>query len=198
MKKLLWFLCTVLLLGNLFAQDQKSETLKMQWDGTDWQNLSKIEYSYPGDNERIETHYIWESEAWVPSLRISYTMNEQGGPVTMLMEMNSGAGWILLSTSTMEYTYSNGQVTEIIYLVSGAISSRETYSYSDDHLSEVLGQMWNGSGWDDSYRNTYTYSSDNLTQTVMENWDGGAWVFWIRSNFFIPAASKPDMKHRSI
>jgi hypothetical protein len=94
----------------------------------------------------------WTSNAWKLSTRLIYTYNSSCQLVTTLSQTRSGSSWV-------------NQVLQ-------------TYTYTGDHVSQLLLQNWNAvsSGWDNFSKITYTYdASFRVLTTVTQIWFGAAW-----------------------
>lgn len=56
-------------------------------------------------------------------------------------------------------------------------TARAVYEYDFyGNILEMLGQTWNGSGWDDMLKATYEYDGDVLSQVILQNCTGGVWM----------------------
>jgi hypothetical protein len=130
------------------------ETLAQHWNGSNWMNDSKYNYTYDTNNNRIEEFcQIWEVSTWVNLYKYSYTYDLNNNRIEWLEQNWDGSGWVNYYLRTYTYDGNNNMIYELL-------------------------QSWNGSSWVDYVKFTFTY-----IVTEIEQFEEGVNTFSLSQNY---------------
>ena len=124
--------------------------------------------------------------SWIDSERYLYTYDQDGNMLTEVYQILSGSTW--LDQLTYEYTY-NGSADPVSVLFTNYISSpdfieRITYTYDPSgNISEELGEVFNGSSFEEYEKYTYTYDAMGNRLTMLGQLWYGYWDNYIRETW---------------
>ena len=124
-----------------------SEDLYQEWNGTNWENVSKYVYNYLATSTQVLL-WEWDGGKWTPSYMFTYTENDN--TEEELVQYMEGGAW--QNEQKLTYTYDGS-------LVSGL-------------LSEILSQLWIDNAWENEYKKTYHYSNGVYDRITEAGWDG--------------------------
>lgn len=130
-----------------YESGRLSEDLYQQWNGTNWENVSKYVYNYLATSTQVLL-WEWDGGNWTPSYMFTYTENDN--TEEELVQYMEGGAW--QNEQKLTYTY-NGS------LFSGL-------------LSEILSQLWIDNTWENEYKKTYHYSNGVYDRITEAGWDG--------------------------
>lgn len=191
MKKIT-FLLFMSLSFSFFGQDKLTSSINEYFDGTEWKNGGRVTYSYDANNNLInETYYSWSGDAnWAINGKQTNSFNNFGKIIENVYEnINSATGIVVDGFKTI-YTYNSAQQITVItnqQLSNGVWinDTRSLLSYSNNKISLLIGESWNGSSWeftvdssqnDGSSRVTVNYGANGLSsEFIYEVWDGSGW-----------------------
>jgi len=141
----------------------------------------------------IETiHQIWDGANWVNDYRIQYTYNVNNLLIEELSQLYSGgSGWVNSTLDFYSYNVNNNLIEKLSqYWWAGSMwmdSKKLNYNYDlNNNLNEEIYQLWGGLDWKNQSRTTYTYNVNNLLiqelYQLWEYWGHSGW--WDYSRFF--------------
>lgn len=162
-----------------FNVDDKLESdIFQNWDGAQWVNSTKLEYTYDGSgNNDVNTTYYYGIMDWVLSSQQLMTYNGSDLITESIAQQWAGS-WTNVQKTT--YTYSGDLLMEQAHYnwdVSDwavTASSRNTYTYNMSDQLETNTQETYSGGWLNNLLITYTYNGDYIMDIVVQTWNG-AW-----------------------
>lgn len=156
--------------GNVY------EMLGQEWDGSNWENVVRVSYSYDGDVISEDIYQYYMEGQWVNVIKEVYNYN--GDVWTVLVWEWNGTTWTSSVLNT--YTRENNTIEHVMqYMEGGAWQNDEKYIYTldfDENVTEMLFQEWTGTEWADNEKTTYLYEDGVYTDEYVQEWDGSAWL----------------------
>jgi hypothetical protein len=166
------------------------QELAQSWNGTNWVNSYKRDYSYDSNDSLIHVlNKTWNSSinSWDNWYEFLYTYNANH----QLTQQISNSWNISLSAWEgnwkQNYTYNtNGQVSlEIDQSWNTTLSAWEnsnqyTNTYNtNNQITQVVSQTWNSSSWENDYKDIFTYNgngvltnfSEQVWNTTLSSWE---------------------------
>ena len=124
------------------------------WDGTNWTDHTKIEYTYDANNYKIEEiYYTWDGANWNIMNKFTYAYDANGNEIESIFSTWNNGSWEFLHMITSSYNM-------------------------NDMITEEIFSNWDGAQWVYDYQSLYTYdANDLLTETLSSFWDGTQWVY---------------------
>ena len=131
-------------------------TISQFYNGTTWENEFKEEYSVNTNGEWTEAFiYSWDGSAWVSDSKLIDITWYNFADFKL-------AGYIFQSFNGVFY------VNEQKYT--------GTYHTNGDYLLDLF-EVWNGTGWENSFRMYNVYDSkDNITESMVQEWILMNWI----------------------
>lgn len=169
-----------------FSQKLDSVVGSDDFDWVRWKN----EYTYLNDDEqryddrnRVETHYVWDNQAWAPELKSE--MRLDGLVNHILFSRWDGENWEAFSRATYHYEDMNGErllslvITESFADSMWMGSNRITYEY-DEQNHMVLMMNYNGvdseGDWMVNSKEECSFNADgNLVKKLYSSIRNGSW-----------------------
>lgn len=180
---LLFVFITTLTIG----QDKLTSSFGEYFDGTNWVNSNKTEYTYDSNKNLIEElELYWNSSQWIKSYSTKYSYNSNNQATTEFSISYDANG----NNATEDYrttnTYnSSGNLIQILNEElensNWVNESKFDLTYTNNKLSSALGYEWNGTEWvigmDDSFRITISYNSNGkVSLSKSDSWNGTNWI----------------------
>lgn len=155
MKKITFLLFTFFTI-SLFSQNKLTSALNEFYDGTTWQNSYRTTYEYNANNNLAnQKEFSWDSSnsTWKIASNQTYTYNNQNKIVNETYE---------------SYDFFSGNVN---------YGYKTIYNYNaSNQINEVIDQEFVNNVWVNDYKNIYTYTDNKITELLNEEWNGSAWV----------------------
>jgi hypothetical protein len=186
MKKITFLLFTFIT-TLIVGQDKLTSSIGEYFDGTNWVNGYKTEYTYDSNKNLIEeTELYLNSSQWVKSYSTMYSYNSNNkatSEISINYDVNGNNA--TEDYRTINSYNSSGNLIQILNEESENSNwvneSKFDLTYTDNKLSLALGYEWNGTEWvvgmDDSFRITISYNSNGkVSESKSDSWDGTNWV----------------------
>ena len=185
MKKIT-FLLFIFMTTIVVSQNKLTSSLGEYFDGTNWVNSSKSEFTYDNSaNLTQETELYWDSSSsqWIRSYTTTYTYNANNR-VTLEFYQQYNDNTLTEESRTTNTYGSNGDLTEILSesFAGGSWEFEDNFilEYTNNKLSGAISYEWNGSDWvlgEDSSKVTITYNANNkVSSSKSDSWDGANWI----------------------
>ena len=144
-----------------------TEWLMQDWDGSAWVNDSKYSYTYDGNNNQTEELFqFWDGSAWVNQWKYSFTYDGNNNLTEGLLQTWAGSVWV------NQWKYSN------------------TYD-GNNNLVEQLYQTWDGSNWLNVNKYIYSY-----IPTGIEQFEGEVSTYSLSNNYPNPFNPLTTIKYQ--
>jgi hypothetical protein len=181
MKKITFLLLTFLTL-TVSGQDKLTSSVYEYYDGTNWIENSKSEFTYDNSKnltEQAELYWDSSSSQWIKSYATKYTYNTNN-KVTVELYQDYDQNTQYKTTNTYD---SNGELIEFISEFWGGtweFEDKFILEYTNNRLSGAVSYVWNGTDWvleEESSKITLIYNSNNkVSISESDIWDGTNWV----------------------
>jgi hypothetical protein len=195
---------------DYYGEEKWGTYSTFRWNSSmnDWTPYYRVRHTYSQDLPTVILYETWSAGNWQNLSRITYTYDLGGNILSGVVESWSGGVWNYVSKVNMSYT--NGLlIEEILQSYTGGVwenNTRKTYTYYlNETLAQKVEQSWNGTTWEFDFKNQYTYdgngniiqdlksthngtqfendrkesmtydADDNMTYKLTENWSTGAW-----------------------
>ncbi len=157
------------------------EDIYQNWDRSTWVNWIKVQFTYDGNNNLIETFQQgWNDSVWVNTYNQLFTNDGNNNQIERLSKYWNDSTWE--NSSRYSYVYDgNNNRTEFLHQNwnDSAWDNGAKFSYTFDvnnNLTDYIFQFWNGSAWENGSKNSYTYDvNNNQTEYIFQYWNGSAW-----------------------
>jgi len=132
-------------------------------------------YDVHGNISRINT-YKWLNDTWYHCCIVDYGYDENNHRINRTNYNNQGNGFEKHGVYTYTYDTSGQLIHHELELV-GIPLEKCDYSYTNGKLTTEESKTYepNIGIWSNSSRTTYEYDGDNLTNIYYEWWDGASW-----------------------
>lgn len=148
-----------------------SEDLYQEWNGTNWENVSKYVYNYLATSTQVLL-WEWDGGNWTPSYMFTYS--ENGNTEELLIQYMQGGAWQNEQRLTTTLN-DDGTVSEILYESCDVnvwfIDGKKVYHYTNGLYDEVIYYLFvyddENSYWLESTKAEYGYDAHgNATSGV--------------------------------
>jgi hypothetical protein len=156
-------------------------------DGEDFQTYLISHFDYNGQGslqEVVELYYDFEFGTIEYDYKTVYRYDVTGYNVIAEIDyewLNARGEWTI-SDSTY-YTYNDGLMVQEDYYWWDELNQEwdhdyiSMYYYNDDDLVDsIIGTVWNGTDYDNSYKEVYLYANGKFAQYDTYNWETGSWI----------------------
>lgn len=134
--------------------------LYQEWDGSDWNNVSKAEYNYYTDEILMVIIWNWNGATWTSDYM--YTFTTSGNTYEMLVQYMQGGAWQNEERVTTTYNEDGTKdmvLTEFFETNTWEKAYRDSYHYTNGHFDEIMDYFWLNGEWTDNRKSTYEYDS---------------------------------------
>lgn len=167
------------------------------WNNSYWEDYGRIGFAYDASGNNIEAvTQLWEYQQWVNNTRYLMAYDENNNLTDELDQIWDGYGWAnyYYYVYNMSGTNWNNWVIYAWYYTDWYYLEQLLFSYNtNNELSAVTYQAWNGQ-WINDYKYNFSYNSNgNNLETIEESWANGAWVKSFKTNYFYSAIRPEDV-----
>lgn len=187
MKKYIFLLLTIIV-TVVHSQNALISELTEYYNGSEWVNQEKTDYSYDHENNLLnEAYYFWDSYdgkfQWIKSSTKTLTYNSNKKAITKLYK-GYHVHIVTHQDRTLNTYNSNGKIIQILEEsyenLEWIKDSKLELFYDNETLSTALEYYWNDKTqvFDEATtRYTLTYNNNGTISTFNEqNWNGTEWV----------------------
>lgn len=167
----------------LFSYNPQAQVSFAQYylfNGNDWDNMAKEEYTYDiSDRQTSYSYFKWQDNRWLQEARTEYLYDEVGH-LKELTEFSPGIG----ETKTV-YVYdgpeSNHVISEQQFFYNGSnwdVMVKFDYAYNEEGLeTSKNGYIFSDNSWLPTNRKENNYDQiGRLIQTLYSIWQEGGWA----------------------
>lgn len=149
--------------------------LYQEWDGSNWNNLSKAEYNYYTDEILMVIIWNWNGTTWTSDYMYTYTTS--GNTYEMLVQYMQGGAWQneeRVTTTYNEDGTKDAVLTEFFETNAWEEAYKDIYHYTNGHFDEIMEYFWINGAWTDNGKSTYVYDAHgNSVSGERFCYDGG-------------------------
>lgn len=164
----------------------KKEIAHWNASSEEWEDQTKTELARDENGILLfkETFkWIPELSAWQPSLKASYTVNDQNKPSYVLTEAYDENGWYNKSVDEYEYDASGNLVKKLLSRWDKAALAwtpyrKFDYRFEEDQMAGYSIYFWDNKmkEWQSYKRATYQYTEKEAIDHILyESWIDGVW-----------------------
>jgi hypothetical protein len=156
MKKITFLLFAILSV-SLFGQVKLTSSVSESLNNSVWENSSKREYIYDGNNNLIEEiEYGWNetTNLWIKGFSVTYTYNPSNKATVQLYQ----------------------DFEPITNTISEQRRTTNTYN-AQGNIIQILDETYNNNVWVNDYKTDITYSNNRIVSGLSYHWNGTNWYF---------------------
>ena len=152
---------------KILMQKQNGRLVRVEdryFDGSYWDDMFKMEYSYTSGNLTEEVLYYHEFSSWTPEEKISYEY--EGGKPARAFYYDYDNDWVMNYKEDASYTGDKIEsITGYIYVDSSfSTDARYEYQYTGNLLMNIKVHLYNA-GWEYAGDMAFTYDSHGKLET---------------------------------
>lgn len=165
------------------ANNNRISFLHQTWNVSSWLNFEQYLYTYNVNNKLVnELGKFWGSSIWNNWYQKTFTYDANNNQLTEFEQSWSSGNWVNYFQFNCTYDVNNNLINYYDQQWNTTSSAWDSwrqyfYTYTSNHLTNEIIQIWNVSSWDNQYQIFYTYDANyNITNQIEQYWNGSSWV----------------------
>jgi hypothetical protein len=155
------------------------------WNSGAWENSDKTDYQYNDDGlVEFQASYAWNGTSWDTTYKMINLFDVQGNDSVYLSGNYNSNVWEIADGYNFINTYDGndllvGQIGQVYDAGEWMDEFKDSLVWSNDEVTEVFEQSWDGSNWQNAYR-VYNltwndFEAGELTTYTYAEWNGGGY-----------------------
>ena len=170
--------------------------VKQNWDGNEWINNLKYEYTYDEKDNMTESLFQrWEGSNWIDAWIFIYEFDDNNNSIKWLVQSWDGEYWINQAMTENDYDLNNNLIYSENYLWfedHWILSRNQIFEYDNENrLAKEKSQIWNGY-WVDDRKSEYSYTIYDTTYQVESISQVWYTTYWANEDRSISTYDKND------